>query len=158
MKKEQYIRRVLRGIKVTDKVKKRIKDDLQTEFENKGETGLTVDEIISQKGTPKEVAGEFNQAYSDTKMQRQYRVQKSLRIAVIILISLSVVILISSFFIAKSVRVGVIGGMEGVSGIVLTPPSLGLLLLDIAGLVFLVLGCTMMIAYFVKRKLDSRSL
>ena len=77
MNKEQYIRKVVRGIKVTDKVKKRIKDDLRTEFENEEEIGLTIDEIISQKGNDPDVADEFNQSYSDTKVQRQYRLQKS---------------------------------------------------------------------------------
>jgi len=69
MNKEQYIKRILKSIKVTDKTKERIRYDIQTEIESMEEMGLTIEEIVLKKGSPKKVADEFNQSYSNTKMR-----------------------------------------------------------------------------------------
>ena len=154
MKKEQYIRRVLKGIKVPDIVKKRINNDLQTEFENKEEAGLTVEEIISQKGTSQEVAEEFNQAYSNTMTQKQYYTQKSLKIASTVLIVLSLLIFVCSIFLSKDTELGIIGGTDGPTVFVSNSP--GMLLVEIAGVVTFIGGCVCVLVYCVKRRIDNR--
>ena len=69
-KTTKYIKSVLRHIKAGDKTKERIKFDLETEFENKMESGLTIDEIIAEKGSAKSVADEFNMSYRDSSVKK----------------------------------------------------------------------------------------
>ena len=54
--KEQYIKKILKYIVATDKIKERIKFDILTDIESKEESGLTMEEIVSQMGNPKEIA------------------------------------------------------------------------------------------------------
>ena len=53
-------------------MKKRIQSDLETELQCLEEEGLSMEDILGQKGTAKEVAAEFNRSFSDPKIRREY--------------------------------------------------------------------------------------
>lgn len=152
MNKERYIRKILRGIKVTSQTKKRIKHDLRTELESKEEAGLTIDEVISQKGTPEKVADRFNQSYIGTDMYRQYYTQKSLIIVAIVFLAISVF----TFFLTQDASIGIIGGADGPTKIFIPADGLGIFIGSIVGLIFFVLGGAYLIAYCINRKRHNR--
>lgn len=116
MTREQYIRKILKRIKVTDKTKARIKSDLQTELQSREEAGETMEQIIAQKGSPQVVADAFNGA-CDAQMRRQYRARQSLKAAAFMLIALALVLLcvnwIGNAAVLGSTSVGIIGGADG---------------------------------------------
>ena len=122
MKKDEYIKSILKGIKVTYKTKERIKYDLQTEFNEKEETGMTIEQIIIQKGNPKNVADEFNQSYGNEEMRRQYFLQKSMKIVSVVLLSISVIMfLINTFGGTLFMQdIAIIGGADGPTNIIVS--------------------------------------
>ena len=65
MDKEQYVKKILKYVVATDQTKERMKLDLLTGIESKEESGLTMEEIVSQMGSPKDVARDFNQNYPE---------------------------------------------------------------------------------------------
>ena len=69
MDKEQYVKKILKHIIATDEIKERIKFDI----ESKEESGLTIEEIISQIGNPKEVAEDFNKNYPECVYNKKKR-------------------------------------------------------------------------------------
>ena len=159
MKKEQYIRKILKNIKVTDKTKERIKYDIQTEIESMEESGLTVNEIISKKGTPEKVANEFNQSYSDTEMCKWYYTQKTMKIAAAVLLFISVLVIIcntlGSTFLMKDISI--IGGADGPTNIIVTEKPISyspntFIQGNIVGCILLVLGIVCVVAYYVMKK------
>ena len=157
MNKEQYMKKILRGIKVTDIIKERIRYDIQTEIESMEESGLTIEEIISKKGNPEKVAAVFNQSYSNTKMRRQYHTQKFLKTAAIVLLPVSLLILIYSTFLTQDASMAIIGGADGPTNIVVTkrPIPYGLSPFaegNIIGCVLLILGIVCIVTYFVMKK------
>lgn len=159
MNREQYIKKILKGIKVTDKTKQRIKYDIQTEIECMEESGLTIGDIISKKGTPKKVADEFNLSYSNTKMCKWYYMQKSLKIAAVVLMSISVLVFISNTLSSTLLMqdVTIIGGADGPTNIVVTkkPISYNPNLFvkgNITSCIFLFLGMACAVTYYIMGK------
>ncbi len=159
MTKEQYIKKILRGIKATDKTKERIKYDIQTEIESMEEAGLSIDEIISKKGIPKKVANEFNQSYSNTAMRKRYYEQKILKSAAAVFLSISVIVLIcntlGSTFLMQDVSIATIGGADGPTNIIVTEKPISPQIFvqgNIAGCILLVLGSACVATYYVMKK------
>ena len=73
MDKEHYVKKILKHIKTTDKIIERIRADILTDIESKEESGLTINEIILQMGSPKEVANDFNQNYPECVFKNKRR-------------------------------------------------------------------------------------
>ena len=73
MDKEQYVKKILKHIIATDEIKERIKFDILTDIESKEESDLTIEEIISQIGNPKEVAEDFNKNYPECVYNKKKR-------------------------------------------------------------------------------------
>ena len=84
MNKNQYVNSILKRLLATDRTKKRIRADLMTEIEALEDQGFSLEEIVRQKGEPELVAKEFNDSSSDPEAQRQYYLQRGLKIAVIV--------------------------------------------------------------------------
>lgn len=166
MNKIQYINSILKRVAVTDLTKNRIRADLLTEFEALEEQGISLEDIIAQKGSPEEVAKEFNANYSDTEMQRQYHLQKGLKIAAISLLSLAILLVVAgtvlinpSFWYSPEISSGesmaVIGGADGptaifVTGILNTVPLAFRLL--VLGCILLALCGALLAAFGILRK------
>ena len=155
-KTTKYIKSVLRHIKAGDKTKERIKFDLETEFENKMESGLTIDEIIAEKGSAKSVADEFNMAYRDSSVKKNYRTQKLLAIcgAIFILLSFPSFLWIAQYFLPnESTTVGIIGGADGPTQIlVAASPDQFIITYTVLGSLFLLLGIVSIVLYFIWKK------
>ena len=64
MTKEAYIRAVMRNLRLPRKIKKRIKNDLLSDFTARMETGETQEQIIKDMGTPDKVAAEFHENFA----------------------------------------------------------------------------------------------
>ena len=159
MNKEQYIKRILKSIKVTDKTKERIRYDIQTEIESMEEMGLTIEEIVLKKGSPKKVADEFNQSYSNTKMREWHYTQKTLKIAGAVLLSVSVLAFIcntlGSTFLMQDVSI--IGGADGPTNIIVTekPISYSPDLFargNIVSCILLIFGIACVVIYYAMKK------
>ena len=68
--REQYIRQILRRIRVTDGVKRRIRADLLADIAAKQDAGQTLAQIQAEMGSPDRAAAEFNAAYDGTPARR----------------------------------------------------------------------------------------
>lgn len=64
MTKEAYIRAVMRNLRLPRKIKKRIKNDLLSDFTARMEAGETQEQIIKDMGTPDKVAAEFHENFA----------------------------------------------------------------------------------------------
>ena len=73
MNKEQYVKKILKHIMAPGKTKARIRADILSGIESKEEQGLTMEEIVSQMGSPREVAEDFNQNDPDSAGRRKRR-------------------------------------------------------------------------------------
>ena len=69
--------------------------DLMTEIEALEDQGFSLEEIVRQKGAPELVAKEFNDSSSDPEAQRQYYLQRGLKIAVIVLLVSAVLLVLA---------------------------------------------------------------
>ena len=162
MTKEQYIKKILRKIKATDKIKKRIRADIETEIEDLEDTGLTLDEIMLQKGDPQKVADEFNQTYSDTAMQKQYGRQKGLKTTAAALLSLSALtfagdVLRNALQGAINSSIGIIGGADGPTRIIIASDGFpGRITAIFAGGAFLILGLIFLAAFLIVKRKSER--
>ena len=95
MNKNQYVNSILKRLLATDRTKKRIRADLMTEIEALEDQGFSLEEIVRQKGEPELVAKEFNDSSSDPEAQRQYYLQRGLKIAVIVLLVSAVLLVLA---------------------------------------------------------------
>lgn len=123
MTSQKYIKQILRRIQATDKIKKRIQSDLETELQCLEEEGLSMEDILRQKGTAKEVAAEFNRSFSDPKIRREYILQQVWKTAAILLILASVLVFavnLSSHLPLENHSVAIIGGADGPTNIYVT--------------------------------------
>lgn len=131
MNKTQYVNSILKKILATDRTKKRIRADLMTEIEALEDQGLSLEEIIHQKGSPALVAKEFNDGNSDPEARRQYYLQKGLKTAaMILLISAALLIFAGTAFqylpfwltpfLTDGESVAIIGGADGPTSIFVT--------------------------------------
>ena len=66
-----------------------------TEIEALEDQGFSLEEIVRQKGAPELVAKEFNDSSSDPEAQRQYYLQRGLKIAVIVLLVSAVLLVLA---------------------------------------------------------------
>ncbi len=65
MTKKKYLNKVLRGIKCSRKTKKDIRKQLETDIDERLNEGESLENILEQMGTYKEVAESFNENMSD---------------------------------------------------------------------------------------------
>nr|WP_317283982.1 hypothetical protein [uncultured Sellimonas sp.] len=65
-----YVNSIEKHLRLPLELKARINSDIGTEIHMKLEAGKTVDEILEEMGTPKEVAERFNQELFDQQIRR----------------------------------------------------------------------------------------
>ena len=151
MNKNQYVNSILKRLLATDRTKKRIRADLMTEIEALEDQGFSLEEIVRQKGAPELVAKEFNDSSSDPEAQRQYYLQRGLKIAVIVLLVSAVLLVLAGTALhylplwytpplTEGETVAIIGGADGPTSIFVTS------LPKIAGFAaqLLTLGCVLL--------------
>lgn len=110
--KEQYVRQILRRIRVTDGVKRRIRADLLADIAAKQDAGQTLAQIQAEMGSPDRAAAEFNAAYDGTPARRWYVWQQAAKAAAPVLLVLAVLCLAAS----PAVRMALFGGSVGIIG------------------------------------------
>ena len=126
MTQEQYIRQILRRIRVTDKTRQRIRTDLLADMAAKEEAGQTPEQIQAGMGSPEQVAAEFNASFAGTDAELWYRWQQRTRLAAILLLVLTVLSLVFSpgtwVLVSRLMwpSVGVIGGADGPTQVYVT--------------------------------------
>ena len=131
MNKNQYVNSILKRLLATDRTKKRIRADLMTEIEALEDQGFSLEEIVRQKGEPELVAKEFNDSSSDPEAQRQYYLQRGLKIAVIVLLVSAVLLVLAGTALhylpfwytpplTEGETVAIIGGADGPTSIFVT--------------------------------------
>lgn len=113
MDKEQYVKKILKHIKAEGRIKERIKFDILTDIESKEENGLTMEKIILQMGSPKEVAKDFNQNYPECVYNKKRHKMSVFTIvfAVISMVCLAVGSIGRSTYLGSS-SVAYIGGAD----------------------------------------------
>lgn len=67
MNKKKYLNKVLHGIKCSIKMKKEIRKQLESDIDGRIEAGETLENVLIQMGTVKEVAESFNENMSSTE-------------------------------------------------------------------------------------------
>lgn len=166
MDKQQYIRRVVKRIKVTERTRARIEADLETEIHTRQEQGLSLAEAIAQCGAPQAVADGFNETYRGTPQHRQYYVQQALKIGAIALLILAVLLVSAHILLNQAQQSAlramddasgaIIGGADGPTRIYVTSRAIPLLYMNngliLAGGAALVLGTAACIALLMLRK------
>lgn len=162
MTKEAYIRAVARSLRLPRKLKKRIKNDLLSDFTARMEAGETLEQIMTEMGAPEEAAEEFRQSFADQLLPRRTAVDWAL-LAVAILSGASAAWnAVSTFLLpaftklqmhlsalGSSGSVAIIGGADGPTAIFVSGPVnlLGFLLP-----LLLCLACVGLYAWHRKRK------
>ena len=165
MTQKQYIRQILRRIRVTDKTRQRIRTDLLADLAAKEEAGQTPEQIQAEMGSPERVAAEFNASFAGTDAELWYRWQQGTRLAAILLLVLAVCSLVFSpstwilvsWLVGPSV--GVIGGADGptqvyVSDVAVTGtsvPPLVFLAMGRLPILFVLLAAACLVAWLVIR-------
>ena len=126
MTNKQYIRQILRRIRVTDKTKRRIRADLLADIAAKEETGRTPQQIQAEMGGPEKVAAEFNAAFEGTDAVLWYRRQRAAQAAAIVLAVVAAVEFLLSpgawllYIGLMGSGVGIIGGADGPTSVYVT--------------------------------------
>lgn len=73
MTKKKYLNKVLRGIKCSRKTKKDIQKQLETDIDERLNEGESLENILEQMGTYKEVSESFNENMSDAEKKAHKR-------------------------------------------------------------------------------------
>lgn len=157
MNKEQYIKAVMRELKVSPKEKKRIKKDLASHISAALEEGQEEQEILSTMGTPREQAEEFNLSLGQNAGKYSKK-QKIIRIFLLsissicginLLLSLITMLKVFDIFQSENAALSIIGGSDGPTSIFIAgkissplfPCSSGVIFLSL----FVFLLCTVML-------------
>lgn len=159
--KEQYIKKILKYIVATDKIKERIKFDILTDIESKEESGLTMEEIVSQMGNPKEIARDFNQNYPECVYNKKKHKMSVLTIVCAVLTTVCLAVgLIGRFVYLGSSSVAHIGGADKPTDIkVISEPISALTIYDgltKIAIVFLLLTVFCAVYLFIKYRKKGR--
>lgn len=101
MDAKKYVSAIVKKIKCNGKKKKEIKKQLLMDIDMRMKQGERLEEIISQMGTVKEIAGGFNENIS-LKEQKQYVRNKMLKIVISIILVLALLILFVYWMLPKS--------------------------------------------------------
>ena len=90
MTKENYVRAVVRKLRLPRRVKKRVKNDLLSDFAARMEAGETEGQVIADMGTPEKAAAAFNESFAGELIPRRTPAEWAL-LAAAILCGVSVV-------------------------------------------------------------------
>lgn len=96
---KSYINKIVRKLKCSGKKKKEIRCQLASELEEYGDD-IDIKELIKRMGTPAEIAGEFNQNFSEDE-KKKYRREKFLKIIACIAVVLVALILLVYWALPK---------------------------------------------------------
>lgn len=119
MTSKQYLRQILRRIRVTDSTKRRIRADLSAGIAARESSGMTPEQIQAEMGSPDKVAAEFNAAFAGTDAAAWYRRQRAAQIAAIVLAVLAAAAFLSGpggwmlYIALAGPGIGIIGGADG---------------------------------------------
>ncbi len=92
MNKKQYVNKALCGIKCTSKRKQEIRKQLETDIETRIDSGESLENVLLEMGTVREITDEFNDNLSDTE-KRAYKRNKIIKILCVTLIIVVTVLL-----------------------------------------------------------------
>ena len=101
MDAKKYVNAIAGKVRCSGKKKKEIKKQLLMDIQTRIEQGESLDEIISQMGTAKEIAESFNENISE-KEQKQYGRNKVLKIVIPILAVLAFLLLFLYWMLPKT--------------------------------------------------------
>lgn len=101
MDAKKYVNAIAGKVRCSGKKKKEIKKQLLMDIQTRIEQGESLDEIISQMGTAKEIAESFNENISE-KEQKQYSRNKVLKIVIPILAVLAFLLLFLYWMLPKT--------------------------------------------------------
>lgn len=99
---KKYVHQIVRKLKCSGKKRKEIKLQLLSEMEEERNKGVSAEEIVNRMGTPKEIAEEFNQNFSEAEKKR-YKREKRAKIAGIILICLLLFMIVLYWVLPKQI-------------------------------------------------------
>lgn len=104
MNVNRYVNKIVRKIKCSSDRKKEIKKELLAEIELRQEQGESLENIIAQMGSKKEIADSFNENISP-KEKRKYVLKKALSIIAVIIVILLSACAILYRFLPKSAEI-----------------------------------------------------
>lgn len=140
--KAQYINQVKKHLLVSGKAKKEIVRDLEEIFASAAEHGETEAAIIERLGSPAEYAAEANGAFGYEGKDKKSKIGVIVRVlvAAVALVFAVFSVILYNFTKTPLHSVGVIGGADGPTTIILANPSLpgGTVLLVFAGIALIV--------------------
>lgn len=105
MDTRQYVNAAVKKIKCTGKRKKEIKKQLLTDIEMRTNQGERPEEIISQMGTPEEIANSFNEDISMAE-QKRYGRNKVLKVVIPIVVILVLLCALIYWVFPKTADIG----------------------------------------------------
>lgn len=71
MTKEAYVQAVIKNLRLPRKIKKRIKNDLLSDFTARMDAGETPEAIMADMGAPEKAAAVFNEGFADQLVPRR---------------------------------------------------------------------------------------
>lgn len=104
MNQKTYVKAVSRQLKCSKAQKKEIKKQLESDISAALEQGETLEQVCSRMGTPKELAGEFNENLSEEEL-KQARRGKFYRITAVIMGIFLVLGLVGYWMLPKSIPI-----------------------------------------------------
>lgn len=105
MNKKQYLDKVVRGIKCTRRMKGEIRKQLESDIEERIGEGESLESILSQMGSAREIAEDFNENLSETE-KKKYKRNKVLSILGAVVVILVILVTTVYWMLPKGTDIG----------------------------------------------------
>ena len=144
MTRDSYLTKIKQRLHLDRRTKQRVIEGIQTEIQLLLDEGATLEEAVDKLGSPKEIARDYNQSYKhDPEYQKKWRSYVIIRVAIIIIIAATVLLITSQvgkYIFFNSGHVSTTGGVSGPESVVETIHTISpLFFLDIAERIALIL-------------------
>ena len=159
MTKEAYIRAVMRNLRLPRKIKKRIKNDLLSDFTARMEAGETQEQIIKDMGTPDRVAAEFHENFAGQLLPQRTPLDWFLLIAGSLFGAIALLTVLSALFAggpAFPEDVAIIGGADGPTAVFVTG-SLAIGSIQWIGILLPLLLCALFVGAYLWHRRKKKS-
>lgn len=119
--KDNYIKKLEKALKTEPKIKEQIISDIRSDIEIRIANGESIENVIENLGSPKEVASEFNQSYPEYQSNKKKHIFSVFAIISTVVAVVSLVIgIIGRFAYMNSEQVSHIGGVDLPTEVIVT--------------------------------------
>ena len=155
---KRYMTAIERRLDLPREVKVRVMRDLQSSVQERREAGQTDNEIYAEMGTPKAVAAELNEQmkeYAYGKSKWRWAALAAAAVAGVMLLIKGVVgllLLLLDLSMKPSAEIGIIGGADGPTAILIAGPIINLTGILLAITIIAVIIALLFLSKLLKKK------